>query len=132
MVMTDPIADMLTRIRNALMRGHRTVNMPASNAKAGVLAALKREGFIEDFRTVEAEPRAILRVYLKWGPHGERVIQKIRRESKPGRRVYRKVKDIRPVLRGTGVAIYSTPQGVLSDRECRRRRVGGELICTVW
>lgn len=132
MVMTDPIADMLTRVRNALMRGHRTVNVPASKIKVGILAALKREGYIEDYRLVEMEPQNILRIYLKWGPKGERVIQKIRRESTPGRRVYRKVGDIRPVLRGIGVAIYSTPAGILSDRECRRRRVGGELLCTVW
>ncbi len=132
MVMTDPIADMLTRIRNALLRGHRTVNMPASKIKEGLLAALKREGFVEDYRRIESGPQGILRVYLKWGPHGERVIQEIKRESKPGRRVYRKVEDIRPVLRGIGVAIYSTPQGILSDRECRQRRVGGEMLCTVW
>ena len=132
MVMTDPIADMLTRVRNALMRGHRTVNVPASKIKVGILAALKREGYIEDYRLVEMEPQNILRIYLKWGPKGERVIQKIRRESTPGRRIYRKVGDIRPVLRGIGVAIYSTPAGILSDRECRRRRVGGELLCTVW
>ena len=96
------------------------------------LAALKREGFVEDYRRIESGPQGILRVYLKWGPHGERVIQEIKRESKPGRRVYRKVEDIRPVLRGIGVAIYSTPQGILSDRECRQRRVGGEMLCTVW
>jgi len=132
MVMTDPIADMLTRIRNALMRGHRTVNIPASKIKEGILAALKREGYIEDYRRIEARPADILRVYLKWGPNGERVIQEIKRVSKPGRRIYRKVEEIRPVLRGIGIAIYSTPQGILTDRECRRRRVGGELLCTVW
>ena len=77
MVMTDPIADMLTRIRNALLRGHRTVNMPASKIKEGLLAALKREGFVEDYRRIESGPQGILRVYLKWGPHGERVIQEI-------------------------------------------------------
>jgi len=132
MVMTDPIADMLTRIRNALMRGHRTVNIPASKIKEGILAALKREGYIEDYRRIEARPADILRVYLKWGPNGERVIQEIKRVSKPGRRIYRKVEEIRPVLRGIGIAVYSTPQGILTDRECRRRRVGGELLCTVW
>ncbi len=132
MVMTDPIADLLTRIRNALMRGHTTVNVPASKIKEGILTVLKREGYIEDYRVVEMEPQNVLRVYLKWGPHGEQVIQKIRRESKPGRRVYRKVTEVRPVLRGIGVGIYSTPQGILSDRECRGRRVGGELLCTVW
>ena len=132
MVMTDPIADMLTRIRNALLRGHRTVNVPASQIKEGILAALKREGYIEDYRTVEMEPQNVLRIYLKWGPKGEHVIEHISRESTPGRRVYRKVAEIRPVLRGIGVAIYSTPLGILSDRECRRQRVGGELLCTVW
>ena len=132
MVMTDPIADMLTRIRNALLRGHTTVNVPASTIKEGILAALKREGYIEDYRRIESPPQDTLRVYLKWGPHGERVIQKIKRASRPGRRVYQKVEDIRPVLRGVGVAIYSTPQGILSDRECRSRRVGGEMLCTVW
>ena len=132
MVMTDPIADMLTRIRNALLRRQRTVNVPASKLKEGVLAALKREGYIEDFRLTDTTPGATLRIYLKWGPQGERVIQKIERVSKPGRRVYRPVEEIKPVLRGIGVAIYSTPQGILSDRECRRRRVGGEWLCTIW
>jgi small subunit ribosomal protein S8 len=132
MVMTDPIADMLTRIRNGLLRRHRTVNVPASRLKEGILAALKREGFIEDYRLIEAEPRGILRVYLKWGPRGERVIGELKRESTPGRRVYQSVTEIKPVLRGIGAAIYSTPQGILSDKECRHRRVGGELLCTVW
>jgi len=132
MVMTDPIADMLTRIRNALTRGHRTVNVPASKIKEGILVALKREGFIEDYRLIDTGPQGDLRIYLKYGPRGEQVIQKIRRESTPGRRLYREVKEIRPVLRGIGVAIYSTPQGILTDKECRQRRVGGELLCTVW
>ena len=132
MVMTDPIADMLTRMRNALLRRQRTVNVPTSRLKEGILAALKREGFIEDYRLVEAKPRGMLRVYLKWGPRGERVIAELKRQSTPGRRVYQSVAEIRPVLRGIGAAVYSTPQGILTDKECRRQRVGGELLCTVW
>ena len=132
MVMTDPISDMLTRIRNALLRRHRTVNVPTSRVKEGILAALKREGYIEDYRLIDAKPRAMLRVYLKWGPRGEQVIGELKRRSTPGRRVYQSVAEIRPVLRGIGSAIYSTPQGVLTDKECRSRRVGGELLCTVW
>jgi small subunit ribosomal protein S8 len=132
MVMTDPIADMLTRIRNALVRRQRTVNVPTSRLKEGILAALKREGFIEDYRLVEATPRAMLRVYLKWGPRGERVITQLKRESTPGRRMYQSVSEIRPVLRGIGTAIYSTPQGILTDKECRRQRVGGERLCSIW
>jgi small subunit ribosomal protein S8 len=130
--MTDPIADMLTRMRNALVRGHRTVNVPASRIKEGMLAAFKRSGFIEDYRSVEKPPQGELRVYLKYGPRGEKVIQKLRRDSTPGRRLYRQVREIRPVLRGIGVAIYSTPRGILTDRECREQNVGGELLCTVW
>lgn len=132
MVMTDPIADMLTRIRNGLLRRQRTVNVPESRIKEGILDALKREGFIEDYRLVDAKPGGILRVYLKWGPRGERVIGQLKRESTPGRRVYQSVAEIKPVLRGIGAAIYSTPQGILTDKECRHRRVGGELLCTVW
>jgi len=130
--MTDPIADMLTRIRNAVRVHKLTVDMPFSNVKAEMLAALKREGFIEEFKAVEAGKRRLIRVYLKYGQLREPVITEIQRESKPGRRVYRNAADLKPILRGIGVAIVSTPRGILSDRECRKEHVGGEVLCTVW
>lgn len=132
MSMTDPIADMLTRIRNAVRVHKLTVDMPFSNVKAEMLAALKREGFIEEFKAVEAGKRRLIRVYLKYGQLREPVITEIQRESKPGRRVYRNAADLKPILRGIGVAIVSTPRGILSDRECRKEHVGGEVLCTVW
>ena len=131
MSMTDPIADMLTRIRNAVRVHKLTVDMPFSNIKAEMLAALKREGFIEEFKAVEAGKRRMIRVYLKYGQLREPVINEIQRESKPGRRVYRSAAALEPVLRGIGIAILSTPRGILSDRECRKEHVGGEVLCTV-
>jgi len=133
MSMTDPIADMLTRIRNAVRVHHRSVDIPFSKMKAAVLEVLKREGYIADFRIVDAAGPAhrLVRVYLKYSRLGESVIQEIKRVSKPGLRVYKGASDLKPVLRGIGIAVVSTPQGVLSDRECRREHVGGEVLCTV-
>ena len=130
--MTDPIADMLTRIRNAMSVERPDVDMPISGVKQGLAEVLKREGYIWDWREVEAAPVKRLRLDLKYGPNGERVIQKIRRVSKPGRRVYSKAKDLRPVLNGLGIKIISTSRGLLSDREARQRGVGGEVLCEVW
>jgi small subunit ribosomal protein S8 len=132
MTMTDPIADMLTRMRNALGVRRQQVSMPASRMKRDIAEVLRREGFIEgwDLEPGDAQGRLVIR--LKYGPDGEQVIKEIRRESRPGRRVYCGAKDIRRVLNGVGVSIYSTPAGVLSDRECRAQSVGGERLATVW
>lgn len=131
-MMTDPIADMLTRIRNAVRVERPHVDMPASKVKSGVADVLKREGYIWDFKVVEGEPVAQLRIELKYGHNGERVIQHIKRVSTPGRRVYRKAKELKPVLNGMGISVLSTSRGVISDREARQRGVGGEVICQIW
>ena len=130
-MMTDPIADMLTRIRNAVRVERPHVDIPASRVKLGVAEVLKREGYIWDYKELEAEPINTLRVELKYGPNGERVIQTIQRVSKPGRRVFSKSRDLRPVLNGLGISIISTSQGVVSDREARQQNIGGEVLCEV-
>ena len=129
---TDPIADMLTRIRNSSMAEHEKVDIPASKLKVRLAELLKEEGFIKNFRLIEDRKQGILRVYLKYGPGQERVITGLRRVSKPGRRQYVGADKIPSVLGGIGVAILSTPRGVLTDRESRRLRVGGEVLCYVW
>lgn len=131
-MMTDPIADMLTRIRNALQIERPFVDIPASKIKESIAAALQREGYIWDFEIIENSPQNVLRVNLKYGPNGERVIQKIVRESKPGRRNYQDVRSMPEVLQGLGVSILSTSKGVLSNREAKKEGVGGELLCTIW
>ncbi|MCA9089192.1 MAG: 30S ribosomal protein S8 [Planctomycetaceae bacterium] len=131
-MMTDPIADLLTRIRNALLIERPFVDVPASKLKEGIVQALQREGYIWDYEIVEQEPQNVLRVNLKYSPTGERVIQHIRRVSTPGRRLYSTVKDTPNVLQGMGICILSTNKGVLSNREARRENVGGELLCEVW
>jgi small subunit ribosomal protein S8 len=131
MTLTDPIADMLTRIRNAVRVKKSKVDIRRSRLCAGMIAILKREGFIEDFKDVDAGPQGMIRVYLKYGPDGEETIQSIDRVSKPGRRVYQPVADIEPVLNGMGVSIFSTPRGILTDRECREQNVGGEHLATI-
>jgi len=128
---SDPIADMLTRIRNAARVKAREVKMPASNLKLGIAKVLRQEGYIAGFDRIENGREGILRIQLKYGPFGEPVISMIRRESKAGRRDYRGVKEMPRVLNGLGIGIVSTSQGVLSDRECKERNIGGELICTV-
>jgi small subunit ribosomal protein S8 len=131
-MMTDPIADMLTRIRNAIAIERPYVDVPTSKLKVAIADALKREGYIWDYEVVENTPRSLLRVNLKYGPNGELVIQHIERTSKPGRRVYRKASDMADVLQGLGVCILSTPKGVLSNREAKKENVGGEVLCTIW
>ena len=131
-MMTDPIADMLTRIRNAVRVERPHVDMPLSKLKRGVADVLKREGYIWDWQEVESEPVQNLRIDLKYGPSGERVINHIKRVSKPGRRVFSKSKELRPVLNGLGITIISTSRGVISDREARQRHLGGEVLCEVW
>lgn len=131
-MMTDPIADMLTRIRNALSIENPFVDMPSSKVKVAIAEALQREGYIWDFEIVEQAPQNVLRVNLKYGPNGERVIQHIQRTSKPGCRVYSGVRDIPEVLQGMGISILSTSKGVLSNREAGKNGVGGEVLCTIW
>ena len=131
-MMTDPIADMLTRIRNAVSVERATVDMPVSKVKQGVAEVLKREGYIWGWSTEEAEPVGNLQIELKYGPSGERIIRKIKRVSKPGCRVYSKAKDLRPVLNGLGISILSTSRGMMSDREARQQNVGGEVLCEIW
>ncbi|MCX5672888.1 MAG: 30S ribosomal protein S8 [Planctomycetota bacterium] len=128
----DSIADMLTRIRNGLQRRKASVDVPASNICRGILNVLKAEGYILGVDAIQDGRQGVLRVHLKYGPDGEQVLSHIRRESKPSRRFYRKADDTPPVLGGLGIAIYTTPQGILSDRQTRRLKVGGELLCTIW
>jgi small subunit ribosomal protein S8 len=128
---SDPIADMLTRIRNAVRMGRRDVKIPASQVKAGIAEVLKQEGYIQGYDRIDDGRQGLLRIQLKYGPMGNPVISTLQRESKAGRRDYRGVQQLPKVLNGLGIAIISTSQGVLSDRQCRERNVGGELICTV-
>lgn len=130
--MTDPIADLLTRIRNAARVERPYVDIPYSRMKASIVDALKREGFVWDHETVAGESSSILRVTLKYGPAGEQVIQHIERMSKPGRRIYVGVGEMRDIRQGTGIAVLSTSKGVLSSREARKQGVGGELLCQLW
>jgi small subunit ribosomal protein S8 len=148
-MMTDPIADMLTRIRNGNRIERPAVEMPWSRMKEAVAQVLKDEGFILDFQVGhytkdehghdafqvgkgEGNAKGALRVYLKYGPEGEKVIRHLERASKPGLRIYRGYGDLRPVLDGLGIAVISTSKGLMSDRRARAEKLGGELICTVW
>ena len=129
---TDPLADMLTSIRNALQARHTKVDVPASRLKAEVARILKEEGFLAAFKLIEENKRKVLRLYLKYGPDKQSVISGLRRISKPGRRVYADKTSLPRVLGGMGIAIVSTSQGLLTGQEARRRGVGGEVLCTVW
>jgi len=148
-MMTDPIADMLTRIRNANRIEAPAVDMPSTHLKAHLAQVLKDEGFILDYRVgkfvadennrknfeenvADDEPKKVLRVFLKYGPDGERVIRHLERVSSPGCRVYRGYKALRPVLDGLGISVLSTSRGLVSDRQARAQRLGGEVICNVW
>ena len=128
----DPIADMLTRIRNGLLRAKTHVDVPASRTCRGILGVLRAEGYIREVDEIDDGKQGLMRVYLKYGADGERIVTELKRISKPSRRVYMKAADIEPVLGGLGVGIYSTPQGILSDRQARRLNVGGEWLCSVW
>jgi len=131
-MMTDPIADMLTRIRNGVRARKERVEIPGSRLKTQIAELLKKEGFIRDYTVKSDGARTTLVVQLKYTPDGEPVIRHIERVSKPGRRIYAPVEELRPIKRGLGTAIVSTSQGLLPDRECRKRRIGGEVICIVW
>ena len=131
MSLSDPIADMLTRIRNALRIDKGEVNIKASNICEGIAAVLKKEGYIEDFDRIDDGRQGILRVTLKYDQEGQAVINEIIRISKPGCRIYSSVDELPHVLAGMGIAIISTSSGVMSDRSCREANVGGEILCTV-
>ncbi len=132
MSMTDPIADLLTRIRNGQMAKHKSVDVPSSRMKVAITKILKDEGYIDNFKVVEDECQGILRVNLKYGSAGEKAITGLERVSRPGRRVYCGKDGIPRVLGGMGITILSTPMGVLTGSACRRLGVGGEILCNVW
>jgi small subunit ribosomal protein S8 len=148
-MMTDPIADMLTRVRNANRTEAPAVHMPSTHMKTRIAQVLKEEGFILDYQVGkmaagedgrlafqtpadEKDPKKVLRVFLKYGPEGERVIRHIERRSRPGLRLYKSHKELAPVLDGLGISILSTSKGIMSDRQARAQRLGGELLCIVW
>jgi small subunit ribosomal protein S8 len=137
--MTDPISDMISRIRNAVVAKHTRVDLPASKLKAEIARILQDEGYIQGFRMVEGtaektgqQPRPMIRLFLKYGPHGERVISGLERISRPGRRVYLGVEDVPTVLGGLGTSILTTSRGVMTGRAARKAGVGGEVLCNVW
>ncbi|MET3684019.1 small subunit ribosomal protein S8 [Alkalibacillus flavidus] len=132
MAMTDPIADLLTRIRNANMVRHDQLEVPASNLKKEIVDILKREGFIRDYEFIEDNKQGVLRLFLKYGTDNERVITGIKKISKPGLRVYVKSDEVPRVLNGLGIAVVSTSNGVLTDKEARQQAVGGEVLAYVW
>ncbi|MGR3178032.1 MAG: 30S ribosomal protein S8 [Candidatus Anammoxibacter sp.] len=132
MSMNDPIADLLTRIRNANLIGRKEVEAPCSKIKIGILAVMKKEGYIKDYKELEADQKKTLRIYLKYGPMKKKVLNFIKRESKGGKRVYKRAEDIGKVLDGMGISILSTSKGILSNSECKKVNVGGELLCTIW
>ncbi|WP_027726444.1 30S ribosomal protein S8 [Tuberibacillus calidus] len=132
MVMTDPIADMLTRIRNANNVRHESLELPGSKVKREIAEILKREGFIKDVEYIEDNKQGILRIFLKYGPNNERVITGLKRISKPGLRVYAKANEVPKVLGGLGIAIVSTSKGIITDKEARQQNVGGEVLAYVW
>ncbi len=132
MVMTDPIADFLTRIRNAIAQQHTTVSAPSSNMKVAIAEILKREGFIKGFDVEEDNKQNVITIQLKYGRNNEKVITGIKRISKPGLRVYAKSNEVPKVLNGLGIAIVSTSNGLLTDKEARQRGVGGEILAYVW
>ena len=132
MSMSDPIADLLTRIRNAVRAEHEKVDIPSSKLKVRITEILKEEGFIKNFRLIEDKKQGMLRVYLKYGPGNEKIISGLVRVSKPGRRVYVAKDKIPSILGGMGVAILSTSQGVMTDRAVRKQQLGGEVLAYVW
>ena len=132
MVLTDPIADMLTRIRNALIVEKKEVSLPASKIKIEIARILRKEGYIHDFQYIEDGKQGVLRIFLKYTPEGEPAISGLKRVSKPGSRIYVSKDKIPRVLDGLGIAIISTSKGVLTDKEARRLGVGGEVLCYIW
>lgn len=132
MVMTDPIADFLTRIRNANMARHESLELPASKIKKDIAEILKREGFIKNVEYIEDDKQGVIRVFLKYGKNNERVITGLKRISKPGLRVYAKSGEVPKVLNGLGIAVVSTSEGIFTDKEARSKNVGGEILAYIW
>src|SRR5256886_13240898 len=132
MRLTDPVADMLARIRNAISSRHQKFDVPASKLKLEIARILKEEGYIANFKATDEEGRKVLRVYLKYGPNNEGVINNITRISRPGCRVYVGRNEINRVLGGLGIVILTTPKGVMTGRQARKQGVGGEILCEVW
>lgn len=132
MAVNDPIADMLTRIRNGVRNRAKSVSVLNSKVCRGIAQILQEEGYVDGFEVVDDGRHGLIRVRLKYGPHGEPLISELKRESTPGRRVYRKVREMHRPLQGLGISIVSTSQGVMSDRRCREANTGGELLCTVY
>ena len=132
MAMSDPIADMLTRIRNAGKAKFNSVDIPGSKLKTELAKVLKDEGYIRNFKFVKDKKQGILRIYLKYDEKQKPVIYNLERTSKPSRRVYLKSRDVKPVYNGLGIAILSTSRGVMSDKRARKENVGGEILCTIW
>jgi len=132
MSMSDPLADMITRIRNAGMVNFRTVDMPLSTLKVGVAKVLKDEGFIEDYQILKDTVQGTMRINLKYGANGEKVVTGLSRVSKPGKRIYVKADKIPKVLSGLGIAVLSTSKGIITDQQARQLGVGGEVLCNVW
>lgn len=132
MTMTDPVADMLTRVRNAAKARFNSVDIPGSKMKVDIARILKDEGYIRNYKFIKDGKQGILRIYLKYGSGQESVIYGMQRVSRPSRRVYVKGKDIKPVFNGLGTAIVSTSKGVMTDRKARKENIGGEIICNIW
>ncbi|MCX7914020.1 MAG: 30S ribosomal protein S8 [Thermodesulfovibrionales bacterium] len=131
-MMTDPIADMLTRIRNALLIKNERIDIPSSRIKVEIAKILKEEGFIKSYKIIKDKRQGILRLTPKYGPDGKPIISGLMRVSKPGRRVYVGKDEIPKVMGGVGIAIITTSKGILTDKECRREGVGGEVLCYIW
>jgi small subunit ribosomal protein S8 len=131
-MMTDPIADLLTRIRNAMRTDAPSVDLPYSRIKEDICKVLVDEGYVVQFEKIDQKPQAVLRIQIKYGPYGERLASSIRRVSKPGRRLYKSASELRPILGGLGIAVLSTSRGVMSDRQARAQKVGGEVICEIY
>jgi len=132
MTMSDPIADMLTRIRNAGNAKFNSVDIPGSNLKTELAKVLKDEGYIRNYKFIKDGRQGLLRVYLKYGPDNRHVIYRLERVSRPSRRVYKKYKDLKPILNGTGIAVLSTSKGMMTDKSARSEKVGGEVLCRIW
>ena len=132
MVMTDPIADFLTRVRNASHARHEQVDIPASRVKEAIARILREEGFIQGFERIDEGPQGVLRVHLKYGPERKRVLMGLRRISRPGLRVYARRDQMPRVLGGLGIAVVSTSKGIVTDAEARRLGLGGEVLCYIW
>ena len=132
MVMTDPIADMLTRIRNGLQARHESVDVPASNLKAEILRVMKAEGYIKNYKVLGEGEKKFIRIFLKYTKDGKPALKGLRRISKPGRRIYSGFNEIPYVMNGLGISVVSTSKGILTDKEARLNRVGGEILCSIW